>query len=61
MRSALFDRVFLAPAAKDFRSWRPDNDNRCNSEWASEGPKISIAWWLLPCVAVWAVSVLVFS
>lgn len=61
MRSSLYDRVFLVPSAKDLGGWRPDNDNRHNLEPTSERSKISIAWWLLPCVLVWAVSVLVFG
>lgn len=61
MRSSLYDRVFLVPTAKDLGGWRPGNDNRHNPEPTGKRSKISIAWWLLPCVLVWAVSVLVFG
>jgi len=61
MRSCSYDRVFLVPAAKTFGGWRPGNDNRHNPEQKDEGSKISIAWWLLPCMVVWAASVLVFA
>ncbi len=60
MRSCLYDRVFLVPSAKDYRGWRPGNDNR-NPSAKSERSKISIAWWLVPCVVVWAASALVLS
>ena len=60
MRSCLYDRVFLVPATKDFRGWRPGNDNRRNPTPENEA-KISIAWWLVPCVVVWAASALVLG
>jgi len=60
MRSCPYDRVFLIPSVKDFRGWRPENDNRYNSELKTKS-KISIAWWLVPAVVVWAASVVVFS
>jgi len=61
MRSCLYDRVFIIPTTKDFRSWRPGNDNRHRLAPKSDGSKISIAWWLVPCVVVWAASALVFG
>ena len=60
MRSCLYDRVFLVPSAKDFRGWRPGNDNR-NPSPKRESANISIAWWLVPCVVVWAASALVLT
>ena len=60
MRGCLYDRVFLVPTTKDFRGWRPGNDNRHNPAPKSES-KISIAWWLVPCVVVWAASALVLG
>ena len=61
MRSCPYDRVFLIPAGKDFRGWRQGNDNRHNSEQDHSLSKISIAWWLVPCVVVWLASALVLS
>ena len=61
MRSCPYDRVFLVPSAKDFRGWRPGNDNRHNPEQKNGLSKISIAWWLVPCMVVWAASALVLS
>ena len=61
MRSCPYDRVFLVPSVRDFRGWRPGNDNRHNLEQKSSLSKISIAWWLVPCVVVWAASALVFG
>jgi hypothetical protein len=60
MRSCLYDRVFLVPSAKNFRGWRPGNDNR-NSSPKREPSKISIAWWLVPCMVVWAASALILT
>ncbi|HKU55345.1 MAG TPA: hypothetical protein VJP60_08260 [Rhizomicrobium sp.] len=59
MRSCLFDRV--VPAAKDCSGWRPGNDNRQKAAPKREQSKISIAWWLVPCMVVWAASALVFA
>jgi len=61
MRSCPYDRVFLIPSVKDFRGWRPGNDNRNSSEQKSRLSKISIAWWLVPAVVVWAASAAVFG
>ena len=61
MRSRPYDQVFLIPSVKGFRGWRPGNDNRHNPEQKIDEPKISIAWWLVPCVVVWAASALVLS
>ena len=61
MRSCSYDRVFLVPTAKDLSGWRPGNDNRQKPTSKRELPRISIAWWLVPCVLVWAASALVFA
>jgi len=61
MRSCPYDGVFPISSAKDFRGWHPGNDNRHNSEEKSGLSKISIAWWLVPAVVVWATSALVFG
>ena len=53
MRSCSYDHVFLIPS-------RPGNDNR-RPEQKSGLSKISIAWWLVPCVVVWAASAVVFG
>jgi hypothetical protein len=54
MRSCSYDRVFPI-------SSRPGNDNRRNPEQKIGLSKISIAWWLVPAVVVWATSALVFG
>ncbi|HKQ11070.1 MAG TPA: hypothetical protein VJS85_07765 [Rhizomicrobium sp.] len=59
MRGYLYDRV--VPAAKDFSGWNPGNDNPQKPTPKRELSKISIAWWLVPCVVVWAASALVFA
>ena len=61
MRSCPYDRVFLIPSAKGFRDWRPGNDNRHTPEQKSDMSKISIAWWLVPCMVVWAASALILT
>jgi len=61
MRSCPYDGVFLIPSGRNSRGWRPGNDNRYNPEQKSGLSKISIAWWLVPCVVVWAASALVFG
>ena len=60
MRSCPYDGVFLIPSGKNSRGWRPGNDNRYNSEPKTRS-KISIAWWLVPAVVVWAASAVVFG
>ncbi|HKX36475.1 MAG TPA: hypothetical protein VJM79_07400 [Rhizorhapis sp.] len=59
MRSCLYDRA--VPSAKDFRGWHPGNDNRQKPAPKRGLSKISIAWWLVPCMVVWAASALVFA
>ena len=53
MSGCIYDRVFLAPIAKEARGWKRGGGNRFNPEQASRGPKISIAWWLVPSVIVY--------
>jgi len=60
MNSCIYDRVFLVPNAKDSLGWARGGGNKFNSE--TRGPKISIAWWLVPSVIVYlTVSALVFN
>ena len=61
MRSCSYDRVFLVPTAKDFSGWHPGNDNRQKPAPERDLSRISIAWWLVPCVLVWAASALIFG
>jgi hypothetical protein len=61
MRSCSYDHVFLVPTAKMFGGWRPGNDNRQKPTPKRELSRISIAWWLVPCVLVWAASALIFG
>jgi len=54
MSGCIYDRVFLAPAANEARGWkRGGGGHRFDPEHASRGPKISIAWWLVPSVIVY--------
>ena len=52
MSSCIYDRVFLTPIAQRARGWKRGG-GRFNPEHASRGPKISIAWWLVPSVIVY--------
>jgi hypothetical protein len=62
MNSCIYDRVFLVPAPKQSRGWQSRRGNSYNPEHKHHGPKISIAWWLVPSVIVYlAVSVLVLG
>lgn len=58
MRSCPYDQVFVVPSAKDFRGHGNDNRNGSSKQ---ERSKISIAWWLVPCMAVWAASALILT
>jgi len=53
MSGCIYDRVFLAPTATGARSWKRGGGNRFNPEQTNRGPKISIAWWLVPSVIVY--------
>ena len=61
MRICPNNRVFTMPAANDSLGWRRRN-SRYDRAPKSRSDKISIAWWLVPCVILYtAVSTLVFG